>query len=67
MGKLKLFVFDGFCPDFSDGLAFAIAETEEEAKKIIIKEIFTDPKDWGILRIHDLSEKVGYGVRGGGG
>ena len=24
---LKLFVWEGFCPDYTDGLAFAIAET----------------------------------------
>ena len=32
---LKLFVFNEFSPNFGDGLAFAIAESEDEAKKMI--------------------------------
>jgi hypothetical protein len=32
---LFLWVFDEFCPDYSDGLAFAIAPTLAEAKRMI--------------------------------
>ena len=30
---LRLFVWDGFCPDYTSGLAFAIAEDETDARK----------------------------------
>ena len=35
MNTLKLFVWPSFCPNYHDGLAFAIASTEEEAKDLI--------------------------------
>ncbi len=35
---LKLFIFIEFSPDFGDGLAAVIAESEEEAKKMIADE-----------------------------
>ena len=37
--NLKLFIWTGFCPDYTDGLAFAIAGDETEAKKLIIAEM----------------------------
>jgi len=57
------FVFEGFVPGYSDGLAFAIAETIEEAKSLI--EPNGNCYDWGILIVHNLDEKVAYSVCGG--
>jgi hypothetical protein len=42
MKNLKVFVWDSFAMDYSPGLAVAIAETEEEAKALVLAE-FTDP------------------------
>jgi len=75
--KLKLFVFEGLQQDNPDGLAFAIAETLEEAKEMIKenegfyvteKVILTKIEDiyWGKLHIHELNEKVAYSMYGGG-
>ena len=33
--KLKLFVWTRFCPDYTSGLAFAIAKDELEARRLI--------------------------------
>jgi len=62
----KLFVWTSFNPDYTNGLAFAIANTVEEAKEIIENSIGYKPYQWGELHIHKLNEKIGYGVGGGG-
>jgi len=36
--EMKIFVWTGFQPDYTDGLAFAIARTEKEARDKIIKK-----------------------------
>lgn len=64
-GGLKLFVWSGFCPDYTDGLAFAVAKTEDEARQMIGKERGFDPFEWGDLSIHSLTEKVAFAVSGG--
>lgn len=64
-GGLKLFVWSGFCPDYTDGLAFAVAETEDEARKMIGKARGFDPFEWGDLTVHSLAEKVAFAVSGG--
>lgn len=63
--KLKLFVWNGFCPDYTNGLAVAIAHDETEAKKLIIKNHY-DPPEWGNLSIHSLNKKFAVCVSGGG-
>lgn len=65
--ELKLFVWTEFEPDYTDGLAFAIAETEEEAKELVIKEKYGSvPRKWGNLEILSLNEKTARSVEGGG-
>lgn len=69
--KLKLFVWEGFSPDYSDGLAFAIAKNEKEARKLVIKEIGsfpgnTGPSNWGDLTVYPLRKKIAKSVSGGG-
>ena len=63
---MKLFVWTGFSPDWTDGLAFAIAKTEKEARKLVIAEYGMDAFDWGELEIKDLNEPWAYAVSGGG-
>ena len=65
MSKLKLYVWEGFAPSYSGGLAFAIAENKEEAKKMVIEECY-DPENWGTGDTYELDTKVVYAVGGGG-
>ena len=63
--KLKLFVFTEFEPYYTDGLAFAIAESEKEARELIKAGRSYTPDNWGNLRIYPLTEKVAYSISGG--
>jgi len=70
MTKLKLYVWTDFCPDCIGGIAFAIAETVDEAKRLVVLEHGAAYNhvcvwDWGTLTIHDI-EKRAYCVEGGG-
>ena len=65
--KLKLFIWTGFSPDYTDGLAFAIAENEDEAKTLVEKFFgFNRITQWGDLEILPLTRRVGRCVFGGG-
>jgi hypothetical protein len=90
---LKLYVWTGIWTDYTDGLAFAIAESVEEAMRLVIMTYFgeNDPTypdkpfyrdgsnpeytnfvesqndfNKATLHIHELTEKVAYGIGGGG-
>lgn len=64
--QLKLFVWTNFSPDYKDGLAFAIAHDETEARKRIALDLGYTPMDWGEVEVHTLNRKVAYAVCGGG-
>ena len=64
--KLKLFIWTDFCSDYTDGLAFAIAKDEEEAKKLVEKETGYEVYDWGQLEVRQLRYRVARCVAGGG-
>ena len=64
--KLKLFIWNGFCPDYSGGLAFAIAKDQKDAEKLVIKEYNSIPYDWRTLEIKSLSRRIARCVCGGG-
>lgn len=64
--KLRLFVWSGFCPDYSGGLAFAIAKDETDARRRIEKERGYPVSEWGSLRIYPLTRRVAQSVGGGG-
>lgn len=61
--KLKVFVWPYFAPDYTDGLAFAIAETVEEAQKMIGDEYGT-PSTWGGVKEFPIG-KMAWAVWGG--
>lgn len=71
---LKLFVWPEFQPDYSKGLAFAIAESEEEAKNLIYEqtdieyeegsEFYPEYPIWGVMEVHPI-EKIAFGIPGG--
>lgn len=64
--KKKLFVWTHFNPDYSSGLAFAIAKDETEARKLVLEKMGYKPMDWGDLTVYPLSKKLAFAVSGGG-
>lgn len=64
--KMKLYVWTGFCSDYSSGLAFAIARTESEARKLVSDKMGFAPYDWGTLTILPVTRKTAFAVCGGG-
>lgn len=66
MKKLKLFVWTHFSPDYTSGLAFAIAEDVEQAKKKVRKAYHCNPRDWGTLTVRPLTKRCAFAVGGGG-
>jgi len=64
--KLKLYVWTEFQNDWTAGLAFAIASSEDDARKQIIKEHGTTIYSWGDLEVRPLSKKFAASVSGGG-
>lgn len=62
---LRLFVWEGFSPDYTDGLAFAIAADETEARRLVIEAYDCEPYNWGTLKVL-LLEPVAFAVGGGG-
>lgn len=61
---MRLYVWDEFVPIWSDGLAFAVAESESAAKDAI--ETATDGlyRPAGPAKVHDLHKPVAYAVTG---
>lgn len=66
MTRLKLFVWTDFCPDYSGGLAVAIAASEAEARELIVAERGFSVTDWGTLEVRRLDQRVARCVAGGG-
>ena len=64
--KLRLFVWTGFSPDYTSGLAFAIAKDETDARKQIEKERGYTVYTWGDLTIYPLTKRIARSVAGGG-
>lgn len=68
--ELRLFVWNGFFPDYSGGLAFAIASSEAEARDLVLAGMpFSGgigPDDWGDLEVLPLGSAVARHVTGGG-
>ena len=62
--KKKLFIWTEFCPDYTDGLAFAIAADETKAKELIQQQIGYPVHDWGTLEVRTLRQ-VARCVSGG--
>ena len=63
---MQLYVWTDFSPDYTSGLAFALAKSEDEARALIIHEYGFTPSDWGTLKVHDLNTPFGQAVSGGG-
>lgn len=63
--RLKLFIWTGFSPDYSSGLAFAIAKDEMEAKILVEEKRGCEIYDWGTLEIRPINRRVARSVSGG--
>lgn len=63
---MRLFVWTEFCPDYTDGLAFAIAENIEQAQKLVIEAKGYEPFDWGTVHEFPVTEARSFCVSGGG-
>lgn len=65
----KLYVWTGFCTDYTPGLAFAIARTLADAELQVRKKYGGDPSewnDWGTLTVRPLNRRTAEYVCGGG-
>ena len=63
---LMLYVYTDFCPDYTGGLAFAIATSKAEAKNLIAAKCDTvNIYDWGVLHVLPLTEVHAFCVLGG--
>jgi hypothetical protein len=63
--KLHLYVWDQFAPERNYGLAFAIAEDEDAARKLVTQAMGYTPSDWGDTIALPLSAPIAYAVGGG--
>jgi len=63
--KLKLYIWKDFNPDYTGGLAFAIAKDETDARKLIKEEMGFSIYDWGKLEVKPLSRRIARAVSGG--
>ena len=64
--ELFLFVWDQFCTDYTDGLAVAIAETVEQAQKLIEKKRDCRVFDWGPVQQFPVTQPIAFYADGGG-
>ena len=64
--KLKLFVWTDYSPDYTPGLAFAIAKDEADARNQIKEKRGFQVYTWGNLKIYPLNRRHAEAVSGGG-
>jgi hypothetical protein len=60
--EMFLFVWTYFCPPYTDGMAFAIAETEEAAEQLISSKRETVSSLWGPVERHPVTDAVAFFV-----
>jgi hypothetical protein len=64
MVKNKIFIFEGYNRDYSDGLAIVTAPNEDMAIGRLMKECSW--ASWDGIKEHKISEDIVYEVSGGG-
>ena len=68
-GIMKLYLWKEFQFQYTSGLAFAIAESEDEAIKLVkaefIKTEYSEPWNWGPLTVHDVDSPIAACCNGG--
>jgi hypothetical protein len=63
--KLMLYVWPKFLPDYTNGLAFAIADSPEQAQEMVTLVKGYQPGEWGPCIVYPLTHPVAYAVSGG--
>jgi len=62
----RLYVWREFAPDYKSGLAVAIASSEAEARRLVVKHLGLRPDDWGPLTTCTLdATATAWAVTGG--
>lgn len=61
----KLYVWDEFAPDYTSGLAFAIATDEKDARKQVIFRCGFEPSEWGKVQVFPLNKRIAFKRYGG--
>lgn len=67
---IQLYVWTGVFTDYTDGIAFALAESIEEAQNLILEYMEKSTEDRGqlpigLLRIYPIDRPIGFGIYGG--
>jgi adenosine/AMP kinase len=63
---MNLYVWADFEPDYTPGLAFALAETEAEARRLVQAKCDEGlVRNWGEVQVHPVA-KIAFVVYGGG-
>ena len=65
MKPLQLYVWPRFAPDWSPGLAFAIAGSVDEAQRMVISELGYEPGEWGEVKAYPLTIEIAFARHGG--
>jgi hypothetical protein len=65
-GEKRLYIWRKFAPDYKHGLAVAIASSEGEARRLVVKHLGLRPDDWGPLTTCTLNATAtAWAVTGG--
>ena len=65
-GEKRLYIWQEFAPDYRHGLAVAIASSEAEARRLVVKHLRFSPDDWGPLTTCTLNATAtAWAVTGG--
>jgi len=65
-GEKRLYIWHEFAPDYRHGLAVAIASSEAEARRLVVKHLRFSPDDWGPLTTCTLNATAtAWAVTGG--
>jgi hypothetical protein len=62
----KLYVWKGFCPDYTSGLAVALAQDEADARNQVEKAYGSTVYVWGTLSVYPVTRRFVAYVSGGG-
>lgn len=64
--KLKLYVWEGVLEDYTSGVMFALAESTEHARKLLLEKCFYIPDRDLRIEPRCVTEAEGFAVWGGG-
>lgn len=66
MKKLKLYVWEDCLTDYTDGVMFALASSEDEAREQILKSCNYVPPGELAVQPKIIDSPIGYAIWGGG-